>query len=131
MGGRLTFPGGGYYHATKHAIEALTDALRFEVEGFGIDVALIQPGLIRTKFSEVVAEKLPETGATSPYRRFLEEVKRITRDAYRTGVMSKLAGEPDDGSPYDRDGVERSPAQDALSGHAFRSDFDGPARAVS
>ena len=33
MGGRLTFPGGGYYHATKHALEALSDALRFEVEG--------------------------------------------------------------------------------------------------
>ena len=36
MGGKLTFPGAGYYHATKHAVEALSDALRFEVEGFGV-----------------------------------------------------------------------------------------------
>ena len=38
MGGKLTFPGRSYYHATKHAVEALSDALRFEVKGFGIDV---------------------------------------------------------------------------------------------
>jgi NAD(P)-dependent dehydrogenase (short-subunit alcohol dehydrogenase family) len=52
MGGKLTFPGGGVYHATKHAVEALSDALRFEVAGFGIDVVVIEPGLIRTSFGE-------------------------------------------------------------------------------
>jgi len=46
MGGKLTFPGGGFYHATKYAIEAITDALRFEVAGFGIAAILIEPGLI-------------------------------------------------------------------------------------
>ena len=35
MGGKLVFPGGGAYHATKHAVEALSDAMRFEVAGFG------------------------------------------------------------------------------------------------
>jgi NAD(P)-dependent dehydrogenase (short-subunit alcohol dehydrogenase family) len=39
MGGRLTFPGAGYYHATKHAVEALSDALRFEIQGFGRPVS--------------------------------------------------------------------------------------------
>ena len=38
MGGRMTLPGGGFYHATKYAVEALSDALRFEVRGFGVDV---------------------------------------------------------------------------------------------
>ena len=52
MGGELTFPGGGWYHASKHALEALSDALRFELAGFGIDVVVIQPGLIRTGFAE-------------------------------------------------------------------------------
>jgi short-subunit dehydrogenase len=52
MGGRLTFPGGGYYHATKHAVEAVSDALRFEVEGFGVRVSIIEPGLIRTGFAD-------------------------------------------------------------------------------
>ena len=51
MGGRLTFPGGGAYHATKYAVEAMSDALRMEVGRFGIDVICVEPGLIRTEFS--------------------------------------------------------------------------------
>jgi NAD(P)-dependent dehydrogenase (short-subunit alcohol dehydrogenase family) len=58
MGGRFTFPGGGLYHASKHAIEALSDALRFEVKSFGVDVIVIQPGLIRTGFSAAVVSGL-------------------------------------------------------------------------
>src|SRR2546426_10733303 len=58
MGGRLTFPGGGYYHATKHALEAISDALRFEVAGFGIDVILLEPGLITTEFGEAAAASM-------------------------------------------------------------------------
>jgi NADP-dependent 3-hydroxy acid dehydrogenase YdfG len=42
MGGRMTLPGGGIYHATKYAVEALSDALRFEVRGFGVDVIVIE-----------------------------------------------------------------------------------------
>src|SRR5215207_11595431 len=52
MGGKLTFPGAGYYHASKHAVEAISDALRFEVQGFGVKVSVIEPGLIRTDFAE-------------------------------------------------------------------------------
>lgn len=95
MGGRLTFPGGGIYHATKHSLEALSDALRFEVAGFGVQVVLIQPGLIRTGFSDAVAEHIPDASA-GPYQRFQDEVLRILRDAYTEGLMAKLAGEPDD-----------------------------------
>ncbi len=49
MGGRLTFPGGGLYHATKYSLEAISDVLRFEVRGFGVDAILIEPGLITTR----------------------------------------------------------------------------------
>ena len=52
MGGRFTFPVGGYYHATKYAVEAISDALRNEVRPFGIRVSLIEPGLIRTGFEQ-------------------------------------------------------------------------------
>lgn len=51
MGGRFTLPGGGYYHASKHALEALSDALRLEVAGFGVGVCLVQPGPVRTSFA--------------------------------------------------------------------------------
>jgi NAD(P)-dependent dehydrogenase (short-subunit alcohol dehydrogenase family) len=73
MGGRLTFPGGGYYHATKYALEALSDALRFEVAGFGVDVVLVEPGFIRTGFSEAAAATLEDAAPAAgddPYRAF-------------------------------------------------------------
>src|SRR5215210_1559490 len=52
MGGKLVFPGGGMYHATKFAVEAMSDAMRFEVQGFGVDVSIVEPGLIRTAFGD-------------------------------------------------------------------------------
>ncbi len=50
MGGRMTLLGGGFYHATKYAVEAISDALRFEVGRFGIHVVVIEPGIIKTDF---------------------------------------------------------------------------------
>jgi NAD(P)-dependent dehydrogenase (short-subunit alcohol dehydrogenase family) len=101
MGGRLTFPGGGYYHATKYALEALSDALRFEVAGFGIDVVLVEPGFIRTGFSEAAASTIDGAGphddpAGDPYREFTAGVLASTRGVYDRGFMSRLAGTPDD-----------------------------------
>jgi NAD(P)-dependent dehydrogenase (short-subunit alcohol dehydrogenase family) len=96
MGGKLTFPGGGVYHATKHAVEALSDALRFEIGGFGIEVVVIEPGLIRTDFSKAAIASMKEASDESPYRRFNEAVARATREAYVRGALAPFAGEPDD-----------------------------------
>lgn len=67
MGGRLVFPAGGYYHASKYAVEAITDALRFEAAPFGVRVSLVEPGLIRTGFGEVAAETLAKASRPGPY----------------------------------------------------------------
>ena len=66
MGGRMTFPGGGFYHATKYAVEAISDALRFEVQGFGIDVIVIEPGPIKTEFAETAIGWVARTAARMP-----------------------------------------------------------------
>src|SRR5437870_12037856 len=91
MGGRLSFPGGGHYHATKHALEALSDALRFELRGFGIDVILLEPGLITTEFGEAASASM--TGVTSsqddPYAHFNATVGAVTKGAY-DGPMRRL-----------------------------------------
>src|SRR3954454_23010169 len=58
MGANFTFPGGGFYHATKYAVEAISDALRFEVKGFGIDVVIVQPGIIRTGFADAATDAI-------------------------------------------------------------------------
>jgi NAD(P)-dependent dehydrogenase (short-subunit alcohol dehydrogenase family) len=95
MGGRLTFPGGGLYHATKYAVEALSDALRFEVRGFGIDVILIEPGLIVTRFGETAAGSVTQAaGADGPYEDFNAKVATLTEGAYK-GPMAKLGGPPE------------------------------------
>jgi NADP-dependent 3-hydroxy acid dehydrogenase YdfG len=92
MGGRLTFPGGGAYHATKYAVEALSDALRFEVAGFGIGVVLIEPGLIRSSFGTTAVgsmEALPE--GDGPYAAFSSAVAATTAGAY-AGLMGRVLG---------------------------------------
>jgi NAD(P)-dependent dehydrogenase (short-subunit alcohol dehydrogenase family) len=94
MGGRLTFPGGGVYHATKHAVEALSDALRFEVRGFGVEVVLVEPGLIRTGFSDAAAATI-QTGGDGPYAAFNAAVAGATRSAYERGPLARLGGDAD------------------------------------
>jgi len=92
MGGRLTFPGGGIYHATKYALEALSDALRFELRGFGIDVILIEPGLIVTRFGETAAGSVQDS--EGPYADFNRTVAKRTENVYR-GPLARLGGPPD------------------------------------
>jgi NAD(P)-dependent dehydrogenase (short-subunit alcohol dehydrogenase family) len=94
MGGKLTFPGGGVYHATKYAVEALSDALRFEVHGFGVSVILIEPGLITTEFAQTAAASVGEAGGGGPYATFNSSVAKITESAYR-GPLSRLGGGPE------------------------------------
>ena len=94
MGGKLTFPGGGWYHASKHAVEGLSDALRFEVAGFGIDVVVIQPGLIRTQFADAAVGSIP-VGA-EPYGCFNAAVGAATAGAYEGAFARALGGDPDD-----------------------------------
>ena len=95
MGGKLVFPGGGVYHATKHAVEALSDALRFEVAGFGVDVVVIEPGLIKTNFAEAaVGSMAGELPAEGPYAEFNTAVGRETASAYE-GPLAKLGAGPD------------------------------------
>src|SRR5207245_7208823 len=100
MGGRLTFPGGGHYHATKHALEALSDALRFEVGGFGIDVILLEPGLITTEFGSTAAASMVHDGAepardgADPYAQFNAAVGAVTEGAY-DGPMRRLGAGPE------------------------------------
>ncbi len=92
MGGKLTFPGGGAYHASKYAVEAISDALRFEVAGFGIQVVLVEPGLITTNFEAAVAAGMPQ--GDGPYADFNAAVQKSTTEVY-SGPMAKLGGPPE------------------------------------
>ena len=95
MGGKLTFPGGGIYHATKYSVEAISDAMRFETRGFGVNVILIEPGLITTEFASAASTSLDEgVGDDGPYGKFNHHVGKMTVGAYE-GPLAKLGGGPD------------------------------------
>src|SRR5437867_3072090 len=88
MGGRLTFPGGGFYHGTKHAVEAISDALRFEVRPFGVRVILVEPGTVLTPFGDTALSSITED--TGPYAAFKEGLQKTVSGAYE-GPLARLA----------------------------------------
>ncbi len=67
MGGKIYTPLGAWYHATKFALEAISDCLRMEVKPFGIDVIVIEPGSIRTEWGGIAAEKVRAVSGSGPY----------------------------------------------------------------
>jgi short-subunit dehydrogenase len=92
MGGRMVLPGGGIYHATKFAIEALSDALRFEVRGFGVDVVVIQPGAIKTAFGDTAVARVDALGGSADYAPFREALKQQIRNAYEGPLAAAAVG---------------------------------------
>lgn len=89
MGGRIYTPLGSWYHATKHAVEGWSDCLRLELASFGIDVVIIEPGVIETEFGDVLVEPLLKRSGTGPYRQMAEAVAASTRATYRHGGGSE------------------------------------------
>lgn len=63
----MSRPFGGLYAASKHAIEAITDALRYELKAFGIRVAVVEPGQYATSLLDNATEAAA-FGPESPYR---------------------------------------------------------------
>ncbi|SED36477.1 Short-chain dehydrogenase [Streptomyces sp. 3213] len=67
MGGRMYTSLGGWYHATKFALEALSDCLRMELKPFGIDVVVIEPGGVKSEWGGIAAQKVRAVSGTGPY----------------------------------------------------------------
>ena len=67
MGGKVYTPYGGWYHATKFALEALSDCLRLETKAFGIDVVIIEPGGIKTEWGSIAANNLEKSTEGTDY----------------------------------------------------------------
>ncbi|NDL68571.1 oxidoreductase [Anaerotalea alkaliphila] len=88
MGGKIYTSFGGWYHAAKFAVEALSDCLRLEIEGFGIDVVVIEPGGIRTDWGLIAAENLKRTSRGGAYEKSSVKVADAMRKVYRGGKVS-------------------------------------------
>jgi NAD(P)-dependent dehydrogenase (short-subunit alcohol dehydrogenase family) len=89
VGGKTWEPMGSWYHATKFAVEGLSDSLRAEVAAFGIKVVVIEPGAIRTEWSAISADHLDTISASTAYRDQAALVSGMLRRGY-----SRTASDP-------------------------------------
>ena len=89
VAGKAVMYFGGWYHVSKYSVEALSDALRMEVKPFGIDVALIEPGGIRTDWGLIAADHLAESSKGTPYEKEGVRESETLRKAYSIRLLSK------------------------------------------
>jgi NAD(P)-dependent dehydrogenase (short-subunit alcohol dehydrogenase family) len=85
MGGKVYTLLGGWYHATKHALEGWSDCLRLELAPFGIRVVVVEPGLIETAFGDVAADGLVRRSGSGAYSALAQAVDKSTKAAYGHG----------------------------------------------
>lgn len=85
MGGKMYTPLGAWYHASKHALEGWSDVLRLELKPKGIDVVLIEPGIISTEFGDVMHDPLLQRSGDGPYADLAQSVAKATADSYEKG----------------------------------------------
>lgn len=93
MLGRVSYPTRGAYAGSKHALEALTDALRAETAGFGVDVVLIEPGAVNTGFEERLHETESALDEAESYERLRRLVDRAQRRSERRGMAPERVAE--------------------------------------
>ena len=67
VGGKMHEPFGAWYHATKFAVEGMSDCLRMELAPFGIDVVVIEPGAIKTEWTMIAHDNLLKYSGAGPY----------------------------------------------------------------
>src|SRR4051795_3044663 len=89
VGGKIYEPLGGWYHATKFAVEGLSDSLRVELRPFGIDVVVIEPGPILTEWNEISRANLLERSSGTPYEQQASAVAKVLANADRPGIGSR------------------------------------------
>jgi NAD(P)-dependent dehydrogenase (short-subunit alcohol dehydrogenase family) len=93
LAGRISVQGGGVYHMTKHAVEAIADALRPEVAPFGIDVVHVLPGPFVSRYRDRLVASIPDTGPHSPYLVFKRQLGRWMLEFLRPGRFGVMSAE--------------------------------------
>ncbi len=82
VGGKIYTPFGAWYHATKHALEGWSDCLRLELKDFGIDVVIVEPGLIKTEFVDVMYQPMIDRSKGTPYEKNARILAEATTKSY-------------------------------------------------
>jgi len=85
VGGKVHTPFGGWYHASKFAVEGLSDCLRTETAEFGIDVVVVEPGGIKTEWGVIAGENLKKTSGKGAYSKMANRIADGMIKTYKTG----------------------------------------------
>ena len=88
IAGRSVFYFGGWYHVSKYSVEALSDAMRMELNPFGIDVVMIEPGAIKTDWGIIAAHHLAESTKDTAYEPTAAPWAKTMDWAYRSNLIS-------------------------------------------
>lgn len=89
MGGKMYFPMGSWYHASKHAVEGLSDCLRLELKQFNIKVVVLEPGFIATEFGSVLIDNFSKISKNSVYKNLMDKIIEGTKKASEGNGSSK------------------------------------------
>ena len=85
IAGHFVTPGAGWYGASKHALEGISDAMRMELHQFGLKVVLVEPGLIRTGFEAVTSDAMALEGRDITWGSMMRQVASGWAEGYRRG----------------------------------------------
>lgn len=104
IGGKFATPYGGWYHASKFALEALSDALRNEVKQFGIDVIVIEPGGVKSEWAEIAYDNLVKASQQSAYKETVDKLagfmkKAVSRNTDPIGIAELIRKGIEAGKP--------------------------------
>jgi short-subunit dehydrogenase len=94
VGGKIAFPLGGWYHASKFALEALSDSMRNEVREFGIDIIVVEPGATRSEWGNVATDILLKVSGHTAYKELTAKTHnlftRLSKDVAEPIIIAKL-----------------------------------------
>lgn len=93
IGGSFGEPHGSWYHATKYALEGLSDSLRMELKQFGIDVVIIKPGAILTEWNSIARENLMKVSGSTAYKGLVQKHVQMLASADNRGSSPKVVAE--------------------------------------
>ena len=88
IGGKMHEPLGSWYHATKYAVEGMSDCLRMELAPFGIDVVIVEPGAIKTEWTAIASQSLLKYSGNSAYAPYAKSHARMFAMADKEGGMA-------------------------------------------
>lgn len=81
IGGKMYFPLGAWYHASKHALEGWSDCLRLELKQFNIKVVILEPGFIATEFGDVLLKQFDTPNKDSAYKDMIDKLSKGTANS--------------------------------------------------